>query len=102
MDVNGVMPLDVAHQIQVPLERDIGVVTTLQQNLDSPYGLAFVDLGADLLEAQDVSLMVLGTSVKRVELAIGNTDIGVVDVSIDDVGNHVLRMMAPTRRVREP
>ena len=44
------MLLDVAHQLQVPLERDVRIVPTLQQDLHSAQRLAFLDLLANGLE----------------------------------------------------
>ena len=59
MDVDRVMLLDVAHQLEVPLERDVGVVPALEQDLHAADRLALVDLGADLLEAEHVAFLVL-------------------------------------------
>ena len=87
MDVDRVIALDVAHQVEIPLERDVRVVPALEQDLDAADRLALVDLGADLLEAQHVALRVLGPAVERAELAVGDADVGVVDVPVDDVGD---------------
>ena len=99
MDVNRVIPLDVAHQLEVPLERNVRIVAALEQNLDAANGLTLVDLGADLLEAQDVAFVVLGPAIECAELAVGDADIGVIDIPIDDVGDHPLRVMPPPFRV---
>jgi hypothetical protein len=101
MDVDRVVPLDVAHQLEIPLERDVRVVSALEQDLHAADGLALVDLGADLLEAEDVPLGVAGPAVERAELAVGDADVGVVDVPVDDVGDHALRVPAPPLRVGE-
>jgi hypothetical protein len=95
VDVDRVVALDVAHEIQIPLEGDVRVVAALEQDLHAAYGLALVDLGADLLEAQDVPLGVPGAAIERAELAVGDADVGVVDVAVDDVGDRVLRVLAP-------
>ena len=95
VDVDRVVALDVAHEVEVPLERDVRVVAALEQDLHAADRLAFVDLGADLLEAQHVALGVPGAAVERAELAVGDADIGVVDVAVDDVGDHVLRVLPP-------
>ncbi len=42
--------LDVAHQIQIPLERYVRVVPALNQDLNTTERLQLVDLCADLLE----------------------------------------------------
>ncbi len=101
VDVNRVMPLDVAHQLEVPLERNVRIVPALEQNLNAADRLALVDLGADLLEAEDVAFAVLGPSIECAELAVGDADVGVVDVPIDDVGDHPLRVMPPPLGVGE-
>src|ERR671910_2018859 len=95
------MLLDIAHQLEVPLERNVGIVAPLKQNLDASDGLALVDLGADLLEAEYVALVVLGPAVEGAELTIRHAHVGVVDVSIDDVGDHVLRVVPPPLGIRQ-
>src|SRR5688572_5206332 len=50
VDVDWMVLLDIAHQLQIPLERDVRVVTALQQDLHPTNRLALVDLGADLFE----------------------------------------------------
>ena len=95
VNVDRVVPLDVAHQLEIPLERDVGVVAALEQDLHAADRLALVDLGADLLEAEHVALVVLGPAVERAELAVGDADVGVVDVPVDDVGDDRFRVLAP-------
>ena len=95
VNVDRVVPLDVAQQIQVPRERDVGVVAALDQNLHTAQRAQLVDLPADLLEGEHVALGVLGAAVERAELAVGDADVGVVDVAVDDVGDGVLGVEAP-------
>jgi hypothetical protein len=76
-------------------------VPALQQNLHAPDRLALVDLGADLLEAEDVPLGVLGPAVEGAELTVGDADVGVVDVPVDDVGDDALRVLPPPLGVGE-
>jgi len=87
--------LDVSHEVQIPLERDVGIVPALKQDLNSTNGLALVHLRPDLLEAQHVAFVVLGPPVERAELAVGDADVGVIDIAVDDVGDRVFRMVAP-------
>ena len=101
MDMDWMMPFDVAHQLEVPLEGDVRVVSSLEEDLDPADRLALVDLGADLLEAQDVPFGVPGPAVERAELAIGDADVGVVDVPVDDVGDDVFRVLPLALGVRE-
>src|SRR5207253_5622093 len=49
VDVDRVVTLDVAQQIEIPLERDVGVVSALHQNLHAADRLELVDLPADFL-----------------------------------------------------
>ncbi len=58
MDVDRVMRLDVAHQFEIPLERDVGVVPTLQEDLHPADRLALINLRTNLLEREDVSLAI--------------------------------------------
>src|SRR4029453_5495042 len=58
VDMNGMVLLDVSHEVQIPLERDVGIVPSLKQDLNSTNGLALVHLRPDLLEAQHVAFFV--------------------------------------------
>ncbi len=95
MDVDRVIALDVAHQVEIPLERDVRVVPALHQDLHAAERLALVDLGADLLEGQRVAFVVLGPAVERAEAAIGDADVRVVDVAVDDVRDRIAGMLPP-------
>jgi hypothetical protein len=95
------MLLDIAHQLEVPLERDIRVVASLKQDLNASDCLALIDLGADLLEAEYIPFVVLGSPIEGAELTIGHTDVGVVDVPVYDVSDHVLRMLPPPLGISE-
>src|SRR5690606_37778222 len=50
VDVDRMMALDVAHQLEIPLERDVRVVAALEKDLDPAERLTLVDLLTDLLE----------------------------------------------------
>ena len=50
VDVNRMVPLDVAQQVEIPLERDVRVMTALHEDLHAAEGLHRIDLPADLLE----------------------------------------------------
>src|SRR5207245_10433238 len=60
-----------------------------------------VDLAADLLERQHVSLAVFRPTVERAELAVRHAHIRVVDVPVDDVRDDVLRVEAPARLISQ-
>src|ERR1041385_3084289 len=95
VNVNRVVLLDVAEQIEIPLERDVGIVAALHQDLHRAERFRFLDLGADLLIGQRPSFAVLGPSIEGAEATIGDTDVGVVDVAVDDVGDDALGMLFP-------
>src|SRR5437764_14757335 len=101
MDVDGVVLLDVAQQVEIPGERDVGVVPALDENLYAAERLELVDLAADLFEREDVALGVLGAAAERAELAVGDAHVRVTDVAVDDVADHVFGMQPPARLVRE-
>src|SRR5207253_10584975 len=63
VDMDRVMPLDVAQQVQVPGERDVGVVAALDQDLHAAQRAQLVDLPADVLERAHGALGVRGTAV---------------------------------------
>ena len=95
------MPLDVSQQIEIPLKRDVGVVTSLHQDLYTADRLQLVDLASDCLVREQISLGMLGTPIERAKLAVGDADVRVVDVPIDDVRDDVFGMQLPPHVVGE-
>ena len=93
------MLLDVAHQIQIPLERDIRIVPTLEQDLHTTQCLRLLDLLADLLKRQGVPFPMLRTTIEGAEATVRNTDVRVVDVAVDDVGNDTAGMLRLTHAI---
>src|SRR5688572_477402 len=92
--------LDVAHQVQIPLEGNVRVVAALNENLDRAQSLRLVDLGADLLERERVSLLMLRAAVERAKAAVGHAHVRVVDVTVHDVRDDAVRMLRLTHAVR--
>src|SRR6187551_1702500 len=84
--------LHTAEQILVPLEREIRIVTSLQQQLSATKFDRLVDLPVDLLEAEDVTFRRTYWTIERAEVAAGDADVRVVDVAIDDVGDEAVGM----------
>ncbi len=76
-----------AEQILVPLERQVGIVAALQQQLHAAERDRLVDLPEDLLEAEDVAFGRADRPVERAEVAARDADVRVVDVAVDDVGD---------------
>src|SRR5258707_9133087 len=99
--MNRVVAFDVAQQIEIPLERDVGVVPALHQDLHAADRLQLVDLAADLLVRQQIALGMLGPSIERAELAVGDADVRVVDVPVDDIRDDVFRMQLPAGLIGE-
>src|SRR5688500_13464461 len=72
----------------------------LHQDLNRAPLLRLVDLRADLLEGQNVRFVILGPAIKRAELAIRDAQVGVVDVAVNDVADHVRRRFLEPQRMR--
>ena len=93
--------LDGAKEILVPLERQIRIVPTLQQQLNAAERDRLVDLAEDLLEAEHVSFGRPDRPIERAEVAARDADVRVVDVAIDDVGDESVGMLAGADLVGE-
>ena len=68
-------------------------MAALHQDLHAAQRLGLVDLRADLLERQRVAFAVLRPPVERAEAAVGDADVRVVDVAVDDVRDDVVRVL---------
>src|SRR5258706_2192296 len=90
-----------AEQIFVPRERQVGIMSTLQQQLDASDRDGLVDFSEQLVEAEDVALRGSDFPVERAEVTFRNADVGVVDVPVDDVGDDAARMFSLTDVVGE-
>ena len=93
VDMDRVIPLDVTQQIQIPVQRDIRIVSALDQDLHAAQRLGLLDLLPDLLERQRVPFPVLGPPRERAEAAIGHAHVRVVDVAVNDEGDRVVRVL---------
>ena len=91
--------LDGAEQILVPLDRQVGIVAALQQQLPAAERDRLVDLAEDLLEAEDVAFGRSDRPVERAEVAARDADVRVVDVAVDDVGDDAVRVLARAHAV---
>src|SRR2546428_767576 len=101
VNVDRMKALDIAQQIEIPLEGNVGVVHALHQNLDAPDRLQLVDLAPDFFKRQQIPFRVFGTTIECAELAVGDANVCVVDVAVDDVGDDVFRMEFPPDLVGE-
>src|SRR4029077_60822 len=100
VDVDGVVTLDVLHQVEIPLERNVWIVSALNQDLDTAERLELIDLRTDLLEGECIAFSVLGSTRERAETAVSYTDVRVVDVAIDDVRDNVSGMLLLAHTIR--
>src|SRR6266508_1288779 len=98
----GVPLLHRAEEILVPLERQIGVVSALQEQLNATDRDGFVDLSEDLVEAKHVAFRVSDGTIKRAEVAARDADVRIVDVAVDDVGDDAIGMAAGAKSVGHP
>ena len=66
------------------------MMPALHENLRSAQGDCFLDLFVHLFARDDVGVVVFLGAIKRAEFAIDVADIGVIDVSVNDVGDDVV------------
>ena len=95
----GITALHRAEQVLIPLQRQIRIVSSLQQELNAADGNRLVDLPEDLVETENVSIRRSHVSIERTEVAFRDADVRVVDVAIDDVGDDAVRVLARTHGV---
>src|SRR5262249_41660757 len=94
--------LDGAEEVFVPRQRQIRIMPTLQQQLNAAYGDGLVDLAEDVFESEHVAVGRAHRTVERAEIALGDADVRVVDVAIDDVGDDPVRMLPGPDGVGQP
>ena len=85
---------DRPEEVLVPDEWEIRIVSTLKQQLHAPNGDRLVYLAKQLLEPEHVSFGRPDGTVECAEVALGDADVGVVDVPIDDVGHGAAGVLA--------
>lgn len=79
---------DVGEHIQVEIDAEFRVVASLEEDLHATFGRKLVEFFVDLSVGENVMIIVFFGAVECTELAVDVADIGVVDVSIDDIGDH--------------
>ena len=99
VNVNRMMLLDIAHQIQIPLERDIRIVPALNQDLHATKRLCLLDLIADLFEGEGIPFPVFRTTVEGAESTVRYTDVRVVDIAVDDISDNAVGMLRLTHAI---
>ena len=98
----GIALLDRAEQILVPRQRQVGIVTALEQQLHAADGDRLVDLPKHLVEPEHVPFRRSDRPIERAEVALRDADVRVVDVAVDDVGDDPLGMLAGADAVGQP
>src|SRR5438093_7039365 len=94
MDV-GKSLLDAAQHLLVPVNFQVGMQTALHQHACAAKFDGFANLVVDRFEIEDVSLFSFGSlqwTIKRAERAVFGAEVRVINVAIDDVGDHALGM----------
>src|SRR5512140_3048095 len=91
--------LDVAQEVEIPVERDVRIVPALHEDLDRAHLFRFVDLGADLFVGQRPPFAVFWATIECAEAAVGDADVGVIDVAIDDIRHDALGMLLATNAI---
>ena len=90
---------DIPEELLVPLEFEVGVQSTLHEDLVAAEIDGFLDLLEQFLSIQHVAFVAFRGSVKRAEVANRGADVGVVDIPIDIVGSVVLGVQAVGNRL---
>ena len=95
-----VAPLDAREQVLVIIDLEVGVKAALHEDSRAAQGERFIDLLEDRLERLDVSFRRTHGPIEGAKRAVLRADIGVVDVAVNDVGDHAFRMQALAHGVR--
>ena len=88
---DGEAPPGLAHEVEVVLERQGRVVAALEQHRGRALAGCEPDLLEHLVHREGVRLLVARPPVEGAELAVGDADVGVVGVRVDDEGHPALR-----------
>src|SRR3954452_20689394 len=86
-------------QAFIPLNLELGVQSALHQNPGATKVDGLLDLVEDDFDRQDIALGVVQRTLERTEAAVFGTNIGVVDVAVDNISDHALRVQLATNRV---
>ena len=93
--------LDRAKEVLIPLERQVRVVTALQQQLHAPDRDGLVDFPKQLVKTEHVTVVGPDRAVEGAERALGDAHIRVVDIAIDDVRDQSGRVLPGPDSVRK-
>ncbi len=88
MQVHGVALLDRAEEVLVEVDPEIGMMAALHQQAGAAEREGLLDLLVDHRLGQQVALApVAGAAVEGAEVAVGDADVRVVEVAVDDEGD---------------
>src|SRR5438445_2071327 len=103
MQVNlGKSLLDATQHLLVPVNFQIGMQAALHQHACAAKFDGFANLVVDRFEIEDVPLFSFGSlqwTIKRAERAVFGAEVRVINVAIDDVGDHALGMQIAAQGV---
>src|ERR1700722_149015 len=94
--------LDSAQHFFVPVNLQIGMQAALHEDAGTAKFDGLANLVVDCVEFEDVTFLCRGPlerAIKRAESAVFGAEIGVVNVAIDDVGDHALRVKLPANAI---
>ena len=77
---------DGSEQIEVVVERQIGIHAALHEDLGASECGEFGDFLMDLFFGKGVGIVVVSIATECTEGAASSADVGVVDVAVDDIG----------------
>ena len=92
--------LDLAEEVEVPVERELGVHAALHEDLRAADGDELLDLLQERVVGERVGVAVARVAPERAERALGGADVRVVDVAVDDVGADVVAVDLAAAAVR--
>jgi hypothetical protein len=97
---SGIVLAECSKKVLIPFDSEIGMKTTLHQYAGSAKRDRFVDSFPNLIYRVDVSIFMPRPAIERAERADHVTDVCIVDVPVDDIGDDTLRMEALSHLVR--
>src|SRR5205807_8859372 len=92
-----------AQQLLVPVNFQVGIESPLHQDARATQLYCLADLFVDGLEIEDVALFgpgALQRAVERTEGTVFGAEIGVVDIAVNNVGDHPLGMELAPQGIR--
>src|SRR4051812_29164029 len=82
----GKFALNMREQIEIPLESELGMMSTLHQNLRAALGNGFLDLSVHLLVGDHIGIIVAFDPVESAKFAIDIANVRIIDVAVNNVG----------------